>query len=103
MKRYVPTSVVRKIIADILIERGNKILNDADKIAEEEIELFGVTSEYVGELETTSGGTYVLADDVLCGQISISEALEEVLNPYEAKLAKSRCEEWLDKQNEYER
>ena len=102
MEKYIPTNVVRKIIADILIERGNKILNDADKISEVEIELFGVTSEYVGELETTSGGTYVLADDVLCGQISINEAIKDVLTTYEVKLAKSRCEDWLNKQNEFE-
>ena len=36
MKNAVPIKVVKKIIADILIERGNKILDDADRIREQE-------------------------------------------------------------------
>ena len=103
MKQYIPTDVVKKIIADILIERGNKILDDADRLAEIEINEGGVASEYQGEIETTSAGTYVLADDVLCGQISIQEAIETVLNKYEVKEAKSRCVEWINKQNEFEK
>jgi hypothetical protein len=30
MEKYTPANVVRKIIADILIERGNRIKDDAD-------------------------------------------------------------------------
>ena len=103
MKRDLPIDVVRKIIYDILIERGNNILNDADEMAEEEIKEFGGTDQYVAQLRVTSAGIYVLADDVLSGEISIREALEDVLNPFEKKLAKSRCEEWLNKHNETER
>ena len=98
MKNTIPTKVVKQIIADILIERGNKILDDADKMAEQEIKEHGVTSEYVGELETTSCGTYILADDVLYGQISVEEALNVILTPFERKIAKNRCIEWLNKE-----
>ena len=86
MKKYIPTNVVRKIIADILIERGNRILDDADELAVEEIEVLGYASEFQGELETTSAGTYVLADDVLNGQISLQEAIEVVLSQDEVKI-----------------
>ena len=103
MKRYIPTDVVRKIIADILIERSNRMLEDADRIGDEEIKRSDVASEYQGELETESAGTYVLADDVLSGEISLKEAIESVLNQYEVDLAKSRCEEWLNKQNDFYR
>ena len=90
MKKYIPTNVVRKIIADILIERGNRILDDADELAVEEIEVLGYASEFQGELETTSAGTYVLADDVLNGQISLQEAIEVVLSQDEVNLAKTK-------------
>lgn len=103
MEKYIPTNVVRKIIADILIERGNRILDDADELAVEEIEELDYVSEFQGELETTSAGTYVLADDVLNGQISLKEAIEVVLSQDEVNLAKARCEEWLKKQKEVER
>ena len=103
MEKYIPTNVVRKIIADILIERGNRILAEADRIADEEIKRCGFASQFQGELETTSAGTYVLADDVLNGQISLQEAIQVVLSQDEVNLAKTKCEEWLNKQNEIER
>ena len=104
MEKYIPTSVVRKIIADILIERGNKILEDADRLGVEEIKRYGVaSSEYQGELETESAGTYALADDVLSGGISLKEAIAEVLNKYEVDLARRRCEEWLNEQKDFNR
>ena len=103
MKITIPSNVVRKIISDILIERGNAILDVADKMGEEEIKECGVASEYQGELETTSAGTYCLADDVMCGQISIKEVLDEILTEEEKKLVKTRCMEWLNKENEIDR
>lgn len=42
MKKMIPLKVVKRIIADILIERGNNILDDADEFAEQEIQEFGV-------------------------------------------------------------
>ena len=94
-----PKSILRKIIADILIKRGNTILDDADKIEEKEIAESGVSSEYSGEVATTSCGTYVLADDVLSGYISIDGALNEILSSYERELALQKCKEWLKNQN----
>lgn len=103
MGKYIPTNVVRKIIADVLVERGNGILEYADELAEEEIKVHGATSDYHGEVETTSAGTYVLADDVLSGEISLKEAIESVLSKDEVDLVKSRCEEWLNKQKDFYR
>ena len=103
MEKYIPTNVVRKIIADILIERGNKILEDADMLAVEEIKRYGVACEFQGELETESAGAYVLADDVLSGEISPKEAIIEVLSKDEVDLARRRCEEWLNEQKDFDR
>ena len=99
MKKSIPITVVRKIIADILIDRGNGMLEDADNMANEQV----ATDDYIGEVETTSCGTYALADDVLSGYLSIEEALNNILTPEERKLAKQRCMEWLNKEKETER
>lgn len=69
-------------------------MNDADRMAEQELAHCGVISEYTAEIETTSGGTYCLADDVLSGYISLDEALNEILSSYERETAIQKCKEW---------
>jgi len=94
MQISIPCDILRKFIADVLTERGNRILDSADILAEQELKEHGYVSEYVGEIETTSGGTYVLADDVMSGYISLDEALNYILSSDEVKIVKQHCIEW---------
>ena len=87
----IPVYVLRKAIYDVLIERGNAELETAHIIEQEEIDECGVSSELSGEIETTSAGTYILADDVLCGYIPIDEALNYILSEEERKAVISKC------------
>lgn len=88
MDNKIPSSVVRQIIFDILVERSNAIDDDAEEIALKEMEQTGVTSEYAGEIGWTACGTRFLADEIMEGHISLEEAVTEILSPEEKKKQK---------------
>ena len=102
MKNTIPTKVVRKIISDILIERGNSIMNATNEMEKEDVRQTGVISQYTSEWGQTSSGTYVLADDILSGYIPVEEALDQILYPSEKVLAEKRCLEWMEQNNSTE-
>ena len=96
MNETIPTKVVRKIVADILIERSNAIQQAADELAEISFEGYGVCSEYSGDVATEACGTRVMADEVEEGVISIEEAITEILSREEKNEARSRCLKYLE-------
>ena len=104
MNDTIPGKVVRRVIADILIERSNAIDDACDAMIEKETAEIGVTTEYTGEVGWTACGTRVLADDVLDGIMTIEEAVD-TLTSDERREAKARCQNWLDEkaQNDMEK
>lgn len=99
----IPVKIARKIIAEILIERSNEIMNACESVCKKEEEETGYVSEYAIEIGWTSCGTRVLADDIIAGEISVEEAVREILTPEERKLAKTKCLQWLDGEYDIER
>lgn len=91
----IPAKVVREIIADILIERSNAIMQACDELSEQSIKATGVVNQYALEVGVESCGTRVLADDVISGEITIEEAIKEILTQEEVKEAKARCLEYV--------
>ena len=104
MSDTIPGKIVRRVIADILIERSNAIDDACDSMIEKEMAEIGVNTEYTCEVGWTACGTRVLADDVLYGIMTIEEAVD-TLTPDERRKAKARCQNWLDKnkQNDMEK
>lgn len=103
MNDTIPAKVVREIIADILIERSNAIMQASDELAEQSIQETGICNEYALEVGVESCGTRVLADDVISGEISIEEAIKEILTQEEIKEAKIRCQNYIiEKQKDEE-
>lgn len=102
MNYTIPVQIVKRIIADILIERSNVIMQASDELAEQSIKETGVCSEYAVEVGWESCGTRVLADDIISGEISIEEAIKEILTQDEIKEAKSRCQNYIEKKQKDE-
>ena len=96
MDNKIPVSVVREIVSEILIERSNAIMQACEEIIQKEISATGVCSDWSLGVGTESCGTRALADEVLYGEISIKEAIREILTQEERKEAKARCQKWLD-------
>jgi len=102
MNNTIPIKVVRKIISDILIERSNAIMQASDEIAEKSFKDTGVCCEYALEVGTEACGTRVLADSIELGEISIEEAITEILTGEERQEAKRRCLEYISKEQKGE-
>ena len=98
MSDTIPGKIVRRVIADILIERSNAIDDACDIMIEKEMAEIGVISEYTGEVGWTACGTRVLADDILEGIMTIEDAVD-TLTPDERREAKARCQNWLDEKS----
>ena len=96
MNDTIPAKVVREIIADILIKRSNAIMQASDELAEKSIKETGICDEYALEVGVESCGTRVLADDVISGEISIQEAIKEILTGEKIKEAKIRCQNYIN-------
>ena len=92
----IPISIVREIISEILIERSNVLMRACEELMQKEMLEHGTVSDFPMDVGTESCGTRVLADEVLYGEISIEEAVREVLTADERKEAKYRCRKWLD-------
>lgn len=100
MSNTIPGKIVRRVIADILIERSNAIDDACNIMIEKEMKEIGTITEYTGEVGWTACGTRVLADDVLDGIMTIEEAVD-TLTPAERREAKARCQKWLDEKSKY--
>ena len=95
MKEVIPTKVARGIIANILIERSNKIDKACRELMEQDLKENNAVSEYSQSIGWEACALRVLADDILAGEISIKEAIKDILDPDEIQEAKARCEEWI--------
>lgn len=107
MNKEIPSKVVRKIIFDILQERSNKLDEECEKLEHQKLKECNVALDYSQSIGCEACGTRVLADEVLLGQISIEEAIKDILKRDEIKEAKTRCEDWIKEkyllENETER
>lgn len=95
MKEVIPTKVVREIITNILIERSNKIDKSCIELMKQDLKESDIVSEYSQSIGWEACAVRVLADDILSGQISVKEAIQEILDPDEIQEAKVKCEEWI--------
>ncbi len=95
MKREIPSKVVRKIIADVLIERSNQIDQACDEMQKQELKENDIVLDYSCSVGWEACGVRVLADDILSGQISIKEAIRDILSKDEINEVKQRCENWI--------
>ncbi len=100
MNKEIPAKVVRKIIFDILLERSDKLDEECEKLEQEELKECNVVLDYSQSIGCEAGGTRALADDILSGQISIEEAIKDILKRDEIKEAKKRCEDWIKEKDE---
>ena len=103
MNKMIPSKVVREIIADVLIKRSNKIDQACNEMQENEAKEIGVVSEYSCSVGWEACGTRGLADDILSGEISIKEAIKEILDKDEIDEVKARCEKWIKETSKIER
>jgi len=103
MKDTIPTKIVREIIADILIRRSNAIMQACDELSEKSIQETGICDEYALEVGVESCGTRVLADDIISGNISIKEAISEILTQDEIREAKTRCLNYIAEKQKSEK
>lgn len=103
MNKMIPLKVVREIIADVLIKRSNKIEQACNEMQEKELDEIGIVLEYSSSVGWEACGTRVLADDILTGEISIKEAIKEILDKDEIDEVKNRCEKWIKETLKIER
>lgn len=96
MNKMIPSKVVRKIISDILIERSYKEDKACREMQQEELKTLGIVLQYSSSVGWEACATRVLADDIVSGQISIEEAIKDILDPDEVEEAKKRCENWIE-------
>lgn len=103
MNKMIPLKVVREIIADVLIKRSNKIEQACNEMQEKELDEIGVVLDYSASVGWEACGIRVLADDILAGEISIKEAIKEILDKDEIDEVKNRCENWIKETSKIER
>ena len=103
MNKMIPLKVVREIIADVLIKRSNKIEQAYNEMQEKELDEIGVVLDYSSSIAWESCGARVLADDILTGEISIKEAIKEILDKDEIDEVKNKCENWIKESSKIER
>lgn len=100
MSNHIPTDIVRKFIFDVLMERSNKEMEACEELIQEDMKTSGVISKYSSSIGWQSSGTRVIADEIMIGQISVKEAIQEILAPDEIDIVKNRCIEYIHNQKE---
>ena len=99
MKTKIQSKVVRGIIADILLLRSEAIEEAFNEVCQKaEIEGRNLT-DYESELVITAAGTRVMSDDVRCGNISVKEAIDSILEPDEIEMAKEKISQYSKNSN----
>ena len=95
MKTKIPSKVVRSIIADILLLRSEVIEEAFNEVCQKAEREGRNLTDYESELGVTAAGTRVMSDDVKCGNISVKEAIDSILEPDEIEMAKEKISQYL--------
>jgi hypothetical protein len=56
-------------------------------------------TDYESEIGVTAAGTRVMSDDVRCGNISVKEAIDSILEPDEIEIANEKILQYLRNNN----
>ncbi len=99
MDKNIPNKVIREIVSEILAERGNSIINNYYRLAEERQ---GIDEKTAKEIGIDSKLNSMLASRVLEDSVPIKEVIDLVLTPDEVKLARKKCDKWLEQEHEQE-
>ena len=95
----IPNKIIREIVSGIIADRGNRITNNYFRLEEEKN---GVDEETAKKIGIDAQINSMLASRVLEGSVPIKEIIDTVLTPDEIKLARIRCDQWLDNKKESE-
>ncbi len=99
MDNNIPNKVIREIISGILADRGNSIINNYYRIQDERLNIDEETAKKIG---INARMNSILANKVLEGEFPVKEVIDLVLTPDEVKLARIKCDKWLENEKENE-
>ena len=99
MDNNIPNKVIREIISGILADRGNSVINNYYRIQDERLNIDEETAKKIGIDARLNN---LLASKVLEGEFPVKEVIDLVLTPDEVKLARTKCDRWLENEKESE-
>ena len=99
MDNNIPNKVVREIISGILAERGNRVINNYYRLEEERL---GIDEETAKKIGIDAKLNAILADKVLEDEFPVKEVIDLVLTPDEVKIARTKCDRWLENERNNE-